>query len=365
MGVDFNAFLGWSQSQFGEENVVVKGHEVHINSPWVPDDAKFKLACDPSGGKRGIENGVYRCFKTERKGTLVRLVMDFEYCDYPEAIDILEGGGTLRELEKRLEEFFAAKNGAAPEPSAPPPGIELPEHCELITRLPDRDPAKAEAAGYLTGRKIPPDGFYYCGDGLYRQRVIIPYYDSRGNLIYFNGRALNPKSSLRYLGPPKELGIGKGDVLYAHQWPKAGTRVYVCEGEFDARTLNLCGFYGFACGGRYLTEKQLMMLRPYKVCMAFDSDRAGYDAQIGKSFQIDERMTRKDIVGTDKVDLGNALLKAGFKNVTYVRPPKVFKDWNKMMCEVGPDMVAAYIRTCEKKLDEWAIIEQLASGYHA
>ncbi len=150
---------------------------------------------------------------------------------------------------------------------------------------------------------------------------------------------------MRYLGPPGEIGVGKGDVLYVHQWPKAGEKVYVTEGEFDARTLNVCGLFGVACGGRYLTNIQLEMLRPYKICMSFDTDKAGFEAQLGQNGGKEKSV--KDVFKSE-VRLGNYFNRRGIVGLTYVRPPKVYKDWNNMMCELGDDIVRGYIERCEK-----------------
>ena len=346
MAVDFDTFLKWAERTFGIANVVARSGEVHINSPWA-EDTKYHLACAPDGGKHGCPTGVYRCYKSQRTGTLAGLIMEFDNCDFSDALDILEGGSTLRDLELQLEEDFGGgKKTPAPEPVLEPGQLAIPEHCVRITDMPQTDFNRMEAVSYLLGRQIPPEKFYYGLDGRYKQRIIIPYYDKDGKLIYYNGRYIGAdKNALRYLGPPKEVGIGKGDVLYAHEWPKPGSKVYVVEGEFDARTLNVCGFYGVACGGRYLTDKQLDMLRPYKICMSFDTDKAGFEAQLGVS-QGKEKSVRDVFKG--EVRLGNYFNRRGIGGLTYVRPPKVYKDWNNMMCELGEDIVKGYIEKCEK-----------------
>ena len=74
-------------------------------------------------------------------------------------------------------------------------------------------------------------------DGRYKGRIIIPYYDKIGNLIYFNGRHLG-NSKCKYLGPPKDIGVGKEDVVFmAGKWPETGSIIYLCEGEFNAISL--------------------------------------------------------------------------------------------------------------------------------
>jgi hypothetical protein len=348
--VDFNSFLKWAENTFGASNVVIRGDEININSPWA-EDTKYHLACAPDGGKRSVSTGVYRCFKSQRTGTLASLIMEFDNCDYSDAVEILEGGSTLRYMEQQLEEFFSGKKKEPAKPIINPGELAIPEGCQKISDLPEEDFNRLKAVSYLESREIPHDGFYYGSSGRYKERIVIPYYDAKGRLIYYNGRYIGyDKKVGKYLGPPREVGIGKGDVLYAYEWPKIGSKIYVTEGEFDAITLNLCGFFGVACGGRYLTDTQLDMLRPYKICMAFDADKAGFEAQLGESSTGNDSV--KDILKGEPL-LGNYFTRRGISNLTFVRPPKDFKDWNNMMCELGEEIVQGYIKKCEQPFTDF------------
>jgi DNA primase len=137
---------------------------------------------------------------------------------------------------------------------------------------------------------------------------------------------------LRYLGPDKDIGVGKGDVIYAPAWPTAGSRIYLTEGEFDAFTLKICGFNGMACGGKYLSDQQIELIRGYKVCLALDEDSAGFHGVI---------------------EMGKRLLANQFSDTAFVRPPKGLKDWNKMLVTYKPEIVAAWITQNEKKFDDF------------
>lgn len=104
------------------------------------------------------------------------------------------------------------------------------------------------------------------------------------------------------------------------------------EGEFDALTLNVCGFYSAACGGKSLSDKQLFMLKDNKVCLALDQDHAGFEALI---------------------TMGKKLISFGIK-VSFIRPPIGFKDWNALMVSLkSKEIVAEYIRLYEKPFDQW------------
>ena len=264
MEIDFDTFVRWAEDKFNGL-VIVKGNEVKINSVFCEDN-KFHLWCSPQGGKYKRQGGCYHCWKTGNKGTLLGLVMQVEGCTYQEAQEILEGGTSIRLLEEKLNEFFENKEKTIIRPESK---IKLPDEACLISDLSPMH--RMEVENYLINRRIPIDGFYYCTYGEYRSRIVIPYYDKNGKLIYFNSRHIG-KSKLRYMGPPKTCGVGKSDVIFTQKWVETGSKIHLTEGEFDAITLSVCGFNGFACGGKNLSDKQLDMLRNYKICLCLDTD---------------------------------------------------------------------------------------------
>lgn len=199
--VDFDAFVRWAEDKF-DGFVIVKGNEVKINSIFT-EDRKFHLYCNVYGGKHKREDGVYHCWKTGNKGTLMGLVMQVEGCTYQEAQDILEGATSIRVLEERLHEFFENKQNTVTRPESK---IKLPDETYPICDLSYLH--RREAEDYISNRHLLIDGLYYCTGGEYRSRIIIPYYDKDGKLIYFNSRHVG-KSKLRYMGPPKTCGVGK------------------------------------------------------------------------------------------------------------------------------------------------------------
>lgn len=327
--IDFNNFLEWAKDRF-DGDVVVKGKEILINSIFT-EDHKHHLACNPSGGKYHREDGCYRCLKTDRKGTLIGLVMFVDNCTHEEAKDILCGGISIRVLEDQLDAFFKEKEKQEEikaKVQAKIPGV-------LISSLPNNS-LRHKAESYLKSRKLPIEEFYlgYSDNKDYCNRIIIPYYDAAGELIYYNGRSM-AKWGPKYRNPDKELGLSKTDIIYAPKWPKAGSKVLITEGEFDAYTLYLCGFNGMACGGKKLFEKQIQLLKNYKVCLALDNDVSGFGALF---------------------EMAKLLVAAQFKDITYVFPPQGFKDWNEMYVALNKEILAVWIQSKEKVYDEWTEI---------
>ena len=328
MSIDFDRFLSWAESRF--DDVIIKGDEILLNSIFC-EDRKHHLWCNPSGGKKNHDNGVYHCWKSDEKGSLISLVMVVDKCTYDQAIDTLDAvsEGSIYDLEKRVQDIFDTKKENTQTELSDPSELTIPQGCYLFDDLPSSNYLKKAAVDYLKQRKISSEGLFVCTSGRYRNRIVIPYYDKNGRLFYYNGRYIgDPGNNLRYLGPPKELGIGKGDVLYAPRWPKKGEKLYVTEGEFDAMSLNHCGFLSAALGGKALSEKQMEMIKEYIPVLCFDADAAGAEA-----------LTK----------VASTLLSKGFQKVFYVRPCKEYKDWNGLLVEKGEKILTLYVNTQEKQ----------------
>jgi DNA primase len=219
-------------------------------------------------------------------------------------------------------------------------GIPLPEGTRLISQLGSDDIYRIRAESYLSNRKIPSRGLFICSEGEFCNRLVIPYYDRNKRLIYFNARYIGNhknKEIAKYMGPSKETGVGKGDVVYMPSWPDSGTEVYLTEGEFDALALIEAGLDAGAFGGKLLTENQAIILQDYRPVLCLDNDSAGKKA-------INE--------------VGDYFLSQGFSTFSYVIPPPVFKDWNEMLIKVGPRLVRAYILTKKKEYGAFASLER-------
>jgi len=330
MAIQYEKFLQWAESRFGGD-VVLKGDEIMVNSIFV-EDYKHHLSCNVTGGKLNLPNGVFHCWKSDKGGSLITLVMLVDKCSYEEALDTMDAVDTsLLELEKKLEDFFSNKKKTT---KSIPTGLALPEKTFWIRELDESNVWRIEAENYLLNRKLPPEDYMICTEGVCKNRIIIPYFDPSGNLIYWNGRFLTDSDKIaKYRGPHKDCGIGKADVIYmAGGWPRAKTKLYLTEGEFDAKSLYLSGFEAGAIGGKSVEEKQIEMLRPYIPVLCFDTDDkkkdAGWDALLKISGQLKSK---------------------GLDEFYYVRPPKEFKDWNKMFTTVGPKLVKAYINQHERR----------------
>lgn len=328
MSIDMETFVTWAEKRF--DNVQVRGTEVRINSFFAPSDTKHHLWCSPSGGKNNRPNGVYHCWKTDKKGTLVSLVMLVDKCDYRTALQTLGiskyNGRPIEELDEiPTDEVITWDIDISFKT------LELPPHTYKITQAPENWYQKA--SGYLRKRKIPVENLYVCVGGKYFGRIIIPYYTQSNQLIYFNGRTI-VDDELRYRGPEKDCGVGKEDVLFFANYPEPEEKIYLCEGEFDAISLRLAGLYAVACGGKNLSVKQAIMLAKYRICLALDLDTAGQEA-----------------VSSMHQKLLEYCLINPTNRITKANPPEKCKDWNTFLCNYDTKILKSYVEKVEENLE--------------
>ena len=329
MQVDQDTFVIWAEQHF--DDVKIAGDEVKLPDIW-HDNEDHDNKCWVNTYK-----ACFRAFKSERTGHLLALVMDVEDCSWQDAAEMMGLEDSFLGLDVKLDEFLRGEEDEDIQVS-PAKTIQLPTNTFLISSL-ETCQLRKWAEKYLADRKLPMDGLMICTAGPYKDRIVIPYYGPNGDLIYFNTRSLSDQEKLRYKGPAKEeFDVGKGDVLWMSTWPDKGARVYLTEGEFDAMSLAQCGYNAGAVGGKALSDKQKEMLKPYRVTVAFDSDKAGRDAY----------------------RIADELLSQRFSEIGIVRPPQGVKDWNKLLVQHGAEIVRKCIEQFHsyynprKKLDwEW------------
>ena len=117
----------------------------------------------------------------------------------------------------------------------------------------------------------------------FRNRIMFPQIDLRGNVIGFAGRALDRDAKAKYINPTDTLIFSKRKFLYAMNLARKSKRPYIilCEGPMDAIA---CHQFGFDCAvasqGTALTEEQVNIISKYtdQVIMTYDNDSAGLNA---------------------------------------------------------------------------------------
>lgn len=116
----------------------------------------------------------------------------------------------------------------------------------------------------------------------FRNRLIFPIIDLRGNVIAFGGRVLDD-SKPKYLNTSDTIVYKKSQALYALNFAKNGNndRLILCEGYMDVISLHQAGFTQAVAGlGTAFTPEQAKLLSRYctELLVCFDSDEAGIKA---------------------------------------------------------------------------------------
>ncbi len=117
----------------------------------------------------------------------------------------------------------------------------------------------------------------------FRNRLMFPIIDVRGNVIAFSGRALDD-SPAKYMNSPETPVYHKGDHLFGLNIAKQTSMsdgLILVEGNLDAVSLHAHGFQNAVAGlGTALTENQASLIRRYanSVYVCYDSDEAGLKA---------------------------------------------------------------------------------------
>ncbi|MBI4064018.1 MAG: DNA primase [Elusimicrobia bacterium] len=162
---------------------------------------------------------------------------------------------------------------------------------QLVTKH-GLDPRILQKAGLVT--VSPRDGRYR---DLFRQRLMFPVADVRGDVCGFGGRILEDSGSWaakgsiapgpKYLNSPDTDFFKKGEILYGLADHKALIRekgkAYVVEGYFDVLGLAQAGLpLAVSPMGGALTAAQAKVLRRFagETVLLFDPDTAGFEGAI-------------------------------------------------------------------------------------
>lgn len=150
----------------------------------------------------------------------------------------------------------------------------------------------------------------------FRNRVVFPIGDTRGQVLAFGGRVLQDKASPKYLNSPETDLFIKGRSLYgldkARQSATAAGRFYLVEGYVDVIALHEHGVKNVVAPlGTALTSDHVQVLRRFvpSVMLVFDGDTAGANAAL----------RTLDLFLNSGLDVRVLVLPAGDDPDTYVR----------------------------------------------
>ena len=121
----------------------------------------------------------------------------------------------------------------------------------------------------------------------FRNRITIPIFDEKGNIVAFGARAIEAGQNPKYLNSPDTIVYNKSHILYglyqAKEAIKERDSIVIMEGYFDVISAQINGVKNAvgACGTA-LTDSHVKMISRYtpsrRIYLAFDTDKAGQNA---------------------------------------------------------------------------------------
>ena len=258
------------------------------------------------------DKGIYYCFGCHKGGGVINFIMEVENLEYPDAVRFLAKRVGMevpedteyRSAYKKQERLRALCKDAARyfhEQLNSPAGAPGREY--IVKRGLSRGTVTKFGLGFA------PDGWSNLLDTMtkkgytkeelldaglvlksqkgslydrFRNRLMFPIIDVRGNVIGFGGRVMDD-SKPKYLNSPETIIFNKRKNLFALNVAKksAQGRIILTEGYLDAIALHQFGFdCAVASLGTALTEEHAQLLAKYtnQVVLTYDGDEAGQNA---------------------------------------------------------------------------------------
>jgi DNA primase len=270
------------------------------------------------------EEGLYYCFGCGARGDVITFVREVEHTEFAEAVERLAGRAgiqlryddaaigaerqrraALLEAMARAVEWYHRRLLSATDAA--------PARAYLRSRGYDGEVVRAYRLGWAPDEwdalcralDVPLDVLQDTGLGLlnrrqrrqdtFRNRIMFPIFDVRGDPVAFGGRALPGGPPPKYRNSPETPLYSKSSVLYGLNWAKGAVvekgEVVVCEGYTDVIGLRRAGVpHAVATCGTALAEQHFHTLKNFarRVVLAFDADAAG-QAAAERLYQWEQR----------------------------------------------------------------------------
>ena len=234
---------------------------------------------------------IFYCFGCGKGGGPIRFIMDAEGLDFPDAVRFLALEYNMGVPAARF--FYAQLHG--------------PQGAQALAYFQRRRLSKKTLNNFGLG--YAPDSFHALLDAMtqkgftkeeleaaglivrsdrgtyydkFRNRVMFPIIDMRGDVIAFGGRVMDD-SKPKYLNSPETIVFNKRRNLFAMNRAKKTKSEYflLAEGYMDVIALHQAGFdSAVASLGTSLTEEQARLLSRHTktVIVCYDADTAGQSA---------------------------------------------------------------------------------------
>lgn len=257
----------------------------------------------------------YHCFGCGVNGSAVNFLMEYEHLDFVEAIESLaasmgmevpreEGKQRSPQQQQRTKNLIDLMQDASgyyqQQLKSNPVAIDYLKQRGLSGEI-----AQAYGVGYSQkswdaainhlSKQYRPEQIIDSGLAIskdnggsydrYRDRIMFPIRNRKGQVIGFGGRVMSPEDSPKYINSPETSIFHKSNELYglyeARQATRKLERIVVVEGYMDV--ISLAQFditYAVATLGTATTTQHIELLYRTvpEIIFCFDGDRAGKDA---------------------------------------------------------------------------------------
>lgn len=163
------------------------------------------------------------------------------------------------------------------------------------------------------------EGEYQLYD-IYRNRIMFPLYDLRGNIVGYNGRIYNTtKKDNKYINSKETPIFKKSNLLFnyhrAKEYCRDAKSVIIVEGQIDTIRLYEVGIKNVVASlGTAITKEHAMLLRKLSsnIILCFDGDSAGEKATKSAILELSKLGINPKIVRlNDNLDPDEYILKYG------------------------------------------------------
>ena len=261
------------------------------------------------------DKGIYYCFGCHKGGGAINFMMELEGLSYPDAVRALakRAGMEVPEdeqyqsryrqqerlwaLHKEAARFFHSQLYSATGEAALQYALGRGMNKYILTTFgvgyaPDSwdSLVKAMGAKGYTKQELIDSGLVTVSQkngnlfDRFRDRLMFPIIDTRGNVIAFGGRTVKKDAdTAKYLNSPETLIFNKRKNLFGLNLAKKTKQdhLILVEGNIDVVALHQYGFdNAIASLGTSLTEDQAVLLSRYteNVVLIYDGDEAGQRA---------------------------------------------------------------------------------------
>ena len=322
------------------------------------------------------DKGIYYCFGCHKGGGAINFVMELEGLSYPDAVRSLAKRSGLEvpedeqyqsryraqerlwALHKEAARFFHAQLYATVGQQALQYALGRGMSKGILTTFgmgyaPDGwdNLVKAMLAKGYTEQELKDSGLVTVSQkngrlfDRFRDRLMFPIIDVRGNVIAFGGRIIKKDSdAAKYLNSPETLIFNKRKNLFGLNLAKKTKQNYLIlvEGNIDVVALHQYGFdNAVASLGTSLTEEQATLISRYveQVVLLYDADEAG------------QRATQRAIPILEKAGIGVKVLQ-----VVDAKDPDEFlkkfgADRFRLLLEGSANRVEFQLKAIAKKYD--------------